>query len=235
MITTKKWFTLIELMLVIIIIMILFLASKNLFQAPNKYLIDGETCVNTIYGQLSQFFYQGITGKDKTISGAIYEPSSYGIQISKWTGYDAISLYISTGANSYIQESENRIYTTWSTIMGCNAPWYTVLISWTSLQNSNDNINIILNKDLQNSLWSAWMRICKNYNLLSPWLCTPSFSEKIDFIICKKNAVNNIVDMTSCRHTFSTRFDTATQSIKSNRCLNIIYEDQCKKRSVDNF
>lgn len=233
--TTKQGFTLIELMLVIIILVILFVASKNLFQTPNKYLIDGEVCINNIYGQLSQAFYQGVTGKDKVISGVIYEPSSYGIEISKWTGYSAINLYLSTGDNSYIQESENIIYNTWSSIMGCGAPWYTVMISWSSLQNSNDNINIIINKSLQNSQNNAWIKICRNYNPVSPASCISSFSEKIDFLICKKNPNNNIVDMASCKHTFSTRFDTATQSIKSNRCLNVIYEDQCKQWAIDNF
>lgn len=232
--TQRKGFTIIEIILVIIIIMILFLASRNLFQAPNKYLIDSEVCVNTVYGQLSQFFYQWITGKDKTINWISHEPNSYWIQISRWTtGYSSVWLYISTGWN-YIQESRNHISTTGSSVIWCNSQIYTVMLSWVNLKNNWENISVFLNKDLQNSLGSAGMRICKNYDFATPGVCNRSFSEKIDFLICKKNT-NWTIDIPSCKHTFSTRFDTTTQSIKSNRCLNIIYEGQCKKRSVDNF
>jgi hypothetical protein len=71
------------------------------------------------------------------------------------------------------------------------------------------------------------MSLCKGNN------CSWIFSTKIDYIICKKT--NNTIDLNSCRHTFSTRFDTATQSIKSNRCLNILYNQSCTKWSIDNF
>lgn len=69
----------------IIIILILFVSSKSLFQTPNKYLIDSEACINRINGQLSQFFYQGVTGKDKNIGGINYEPDTYSIQIQQGT------------------------------------------------------------------------------------------------------------------------------------------------------
>jgi len=46
---------------------------------------------------MTQFFYQGVTGKDKTISGSTYEPNTYNIQINQFTGATTIGLYISTG------------------------------------------------------------------------------------------------------------------------------------------
>jgi hypothetical protein len=234
----KKWFSLIELLLVIIIIIILFLTSKNLFQTPNKYLIDSEACINSINGHMTQFFYQGVTGKDKTISGSTYEPNTYNIQIQQFTWGTEIGLYISTGENSYLLDNKLFISNTWSNILWCNTTIYSVIISGQDIQNNSDNISIILNKNLSNSLWNAGMRICKNYNLLTPTVCDQTsipFSSKIDFLVCKKNPSNNVVDMNTCKHTYSSRFDTATQSLKLNRCLNILYDQPCRKRSIDNF
>ncbi len=231
----KKWFSLIELLLVIIIILILFLASKNLFQAPNKYLIDSEACINRLNGSMTQFFYQGVTGKDKTISGATYEPNTYNIQINQFTGKNTIDLYISTWGNSYIADNEIFIWITWSNILWCNTSIYSVILSGQDIQNSGDNISIILNKNLNNSLWNAGMRICKNYDILNPGSCNQTFSTKIDFLVCKKSLDKNSLDMSTCKHTYSSRFDTATQSLKSNRCLNILYDQPCRKWSIDNF
>ena len=80
------------------------------------------------------------------------------------------------------------------------------------------------------------MKICKNYSTTNPTVCnqtTIPFSTKIDFLVCKKTGGN--IDTNTCKHTYSTRFDTATQSIKSNRCLNVLYDQPCRKWSVDNF
>lgn len=231
----KKWFSLIELLLVIIIILILFWASKNLFQTPNKYLIDSEACINRLNGHMTQFFYQGVTGKDKTISGSTYEPNTYNIQINQFTGATTIGLYISTGWNNYIPDNEIFISTTWSNILWCNTSLYSVILSGQDIQSSGNNISIILNKNLNNSLWNAGMRICRNYDILNPWICNQTFSTKIDFLVCKKSLATNSLDMSTCKHTYSSRFDTATQSLKSNRCLNILYDQPCRKWSIDNF
>jgi hypothetical protein len=218
----NKWFTLIELILVIIIILILFVASKSLFQTPNKYLIDGEVCINTIHGKLNQFFYQGITGKDKTIGTTTYEPDQYTITIT-WWAYSKVWLVINSNTNPVI-DSEIYISTTWSNIPSCNTNGYTVLLTGNDI--SPTGSSIYLNKNLNNSSWKPGMSICRWTN------CTNIFTTKIDYIICKKT--NNTIDTNSCKHTFSTRFDTATQSIKSNRCLNLHYDTQnCKKRSID--
>jgi len=79
------------------------------------------------------------------------------------------------------------------------------------------------------------MRICKNYDFSNPTICNSAFTTKIDYLICIKSPINNVIDMSTCKHTFSNRFDTATQSVKSNRCLNILYDQPCRKWSIDNF
>jgi hypothetical protein len=127
------------------------------------------------------------------------------------------------------------ISTTWSNILWCNTSIYSVILSGQDIQNSGDNISIILNKNLNNSLWNAGMRICKNYDILNPGICNQTFSTKIDFLVCKKSLDKNSLDMSTCKHTYSSRFDTATQSLKSNRCLNILYDQPCRKWSIDNF
>jgi hypothetical protein len=230
----RKWFSLMELLLVIVIILILFLASKSLFQTPNKYLIDSESCINRVQWNISQFFYQGISGKDKTINGITYQPDTYAIQIKKDTWYNEIWLYISTWAN-YLLDSKMTITQTGSTIPWCNTNLYNVILSWSQLSSNNNNITILINKNLNNTLWEAGMRICQNYDINIPNTCTSAFSSKIYFLVCKKTSSTNTIDMSTCKHTYSSRFDTATQSVKTNRCLNILYDQPCRKRSVENF
>ena len=96
--------------MVIIIIGILIMASKRLFEMPSQYLMDGERCIATIDGQIKQFFYHAVSGKSLSISGAlvmvdnytmIFKPSTSEIVLGYVSGslvntYDRISLTGST-------------------------------------------------------------------------------------------------------------------------------------------
>ena len=226
----KSWFSLLEMILVIIIISILFLASKNLFQTPNKYLVDSEVCINTIQGKLSQFFYQGITGKDWVISWVNYEWNNYRFNF-QFNNSDSsfIILSISTWWQNYLPvetiSNDNNI----TKIASCDTNVYKVILSGSIFSNTwyipTTWFSIDINKNLDNSLWKPWMRICNGSN------CSWVFSSKIDFLTCKKN--NWVIDMSSCRNMYSSRFDTTTQSLKTNRCLNALYNQPCTKWSVD--
>lgn len=233
-----KGFTLIELLLVISIILIVFLSWKGLFQTPNRHMIDSEVCINNVYGKLSQFFYQGITGKDIVVNGEVVETNSYGIQIIK-TGTNNTQIEFIYNNNTWerntIPYNSITLDAKSSNTQWCNTNVYSVVLSWADISNIGDNVSIILNKNLNNTLWNAGMKICKNYDWT--WICSPTtlpFTSKVDFSICLKNSIGDI-DLNSCRHTFSIRFDTATQSIKSNKCLNILYDTDCKKWAIDNF
>lgn len=226
----KSWFSLLEMILVIIIISILFLASRSFFQTPNKYLVDSEVCINTIQGKLSQFFYQGITGKDWTVSGVTYEWNNYRFNfLFNTIDSSSIVLEISTGWQTYlpIETISNDSNTT--KIASCDTNIYKVILSWSIFASTwytaTTWFTIDINKNLNNSLGKPWMRIC-NGNTCS-WI----FSSKIDFLTCKKE--NWIIDINSCRNMYSSRFDTATQSLKTNRCLNALYNQPCSKRSID--
>ena len=54
-----------ELVLVISVIATIFAMSQALFVNPNQDLVSSEICINTINGQFSKFFYEGVTGKDQ--------------------------------------------------------------------------------------------------------------------------------------------------------------------------
>ncbi len=226
----KSWFSLLEMILVIIIISILFLASRNFFQTPNKYLVDSEVCINTIQGKLSQFFYQGITGKDWTVSWVTYEWNNYRFDfLFNTMDSSSIVLAISTGWQIYlpIETISNDSNTT--KIASCDTNIYKVILSWSvflsTWYRASTGFSIDINKNLNNSLGKPWMRICNGST------CSWIFSSKIDFLTCKKE--NWIIDINSCRNMYSSRFDTTTQSLKTNRCLNALYNQPCSKRSID--
>lgn len=239
----KVWFhtsafSLIELLLVIIIILILFVASKSLFQTPNKYLIDSEVCINAINGRLSQFFYQGITGKDKVINNTTYEPNSYRISFSGAKlipiQTQTINLAVSETGNTYYTDSNIIMDATTASIPSCTTANYSVLISGSIFKNGiytgSSFITILFNKNLTSSSdGRGGMTICDK------WDCSNIFVAKIDYLTCKKTPWSSNINTGDCKHIFSNRFDTATQSVKSNRCLSISANTSCQKRSIDNF
>ncbi len=237
-----KGFSLMELVLVIIIMTVLVSMSKNLFQTPNKYILESEVCINNINGKISQFFYQGITGKNKTISGTTYEPTQYVISMSRdITGNSSkLDLDIFTGSAFHYRDTSVYINPTSTTsksnILWCDTSVYTVVLSGADINTiDTGNIAVLLTKNLNNADGSAGMSICKNYDLNNTASCNKIFTSRIDFLVCKKDLTTNILDMSSCKHTFSSRFDTTTQSLKFNRCLNILYNTACTKWSIDDF
>ena len=80
--------------MVISIIAVIFLISKSLFVNPNQDLISSEICINTINGDLSTFFYEGITGKDQIdkITKISISPIKYLIGIDSVNFQSRISL-----------------------------------------------------------------------------------------------------------------------------------------------
>jgi prepilin-type N-terminal cleavage/methylation domain-containing protein len=59
----KKGFSLIELIIVMVVVGILFVALRSSFQVKNKEVFYGQACVESIYGQVNNFLYSAISSK----------------------------------------------------------------------------------------------------------------------------------------------------------------------------
>lgn len=232
----KKWFTLLELILVISIIAIIFLISRSLFVNPNQDFISSEICINTINGKLSTFFYEGITGKDQIDNDSNQTDNDSIVTISP------IKYMISIESENF----KNRIWLTaidqngeiiniyWydiKDISNCETSKYKVILTGTVFQ-SNSQILITLNKNLSSENGGPGMTICS-----WTWagcISRPLYAATIDYLVCPK--VGWTPSIEKCKHTLSTKFETATQSLKINKCLDVSYVDAtCKKWSNDNF
>lgn len=79
----KKWFTLLELIMVIGIIFILILTFKDIFSNTNRDYLYTETCINKVYWEINNFVYSAMTSRGLYIgstTGTIY-PLQYTISI----------------------------------------------------------------------------------------------------------------------------------------------------------
>lgn len=59
----KKGFTMLEVLIVIMIVGILFVAFRSSFQIKNKDVLYGQACIETLYGQINNFVYAGLSSK----------------------------------------------------------------------------------------------------------------------------------------------------------------------------
>lgn len=64
----KKWFTLLELIIVIGIILVLIVTFRNIFWNTNKDYLYAETCINKIHGDMNNFIYSAMTSRGLYIS-----------------------------------------------------------------------------------------------------------------------------------------------------------------------
>lgn len=227
----KQWFTLLELILVVSIMAIIFLISRSLFTNPNQELVGSEICINTINGEISKFFYQGVAGKDHLKDGTniAFSPDQYLISLKGGSGAAAILFSARDGSGGRHQDSyeEIRMYHN-----SCDTNKYVVGFSWNSTEFP---ATIIINKGLSHDFSISGMSICVG-EVGTGWVaCTQAlFSARIDYVVCPKH--DGVVALAECKHTLSMKFDTATQSMKTNKCLDVSYIDStCKKWSNDNF
>ena len=78
----KKSFTLIEMLIVITIIGILMLVFRNMFQGGNSQVLEAQSCVNNLYGEIKGFVTTADTNKGIYKEGTKIFPSYYFIDIN---------------------------------------------------------------------------------------------------------------------------------------------------------
>lgn len=59
----KKGFSFLEILIVIMIVGILFVTFRSSFQIKNKDILYGQSCIETIYGEINNFLHAAISSK----------------------------------------------------------------------------------------------------------------------------------------------------------------------------
>lgn len=240
-----RWFSLIEIVMVVMILTILISASRLLFSLPSKYIIEGEQCVNTVHGEVVKFFYEAITGKAKTTTSTgdfwvtperysiIFDGGNPNYGVDLWfifTDYD--------GSENTTSVKEIRLESgaTENNIVGCRSNRHRVMLSgWVRYGGLNYPLKVIINKNLSTQNTSNSMSLCA----ADPWSwydCKPwssLFTGMIDYMLCKSNNNNGVYN--SCQLFFTEYIDTRSQTIFSKRCLSLPLDRACQSRSISSW
>ncbi len=195
--TQKKWFTLLELIMVIGIILVLIVTFRNIFQNTNKDYLYAETCVNKVYWDINNFLYSAMTSRGLYITtgsttGTIF-PQQYMIAITP--NKNEIELSYKTEQNitgTYIKyvlsgESLGQYY--------CKMNNYTTKMSW-------DNFNIIINKA------SLQDQTLPTFTINNGW---EIFTQNTQIYIC--------YPWNTCKEIANFITDIRTQTIQKKKCI----------------
>lgn len=140
-----KWFTLIEMLLVIVVLWVLISMSRYLFVASDNNKYYAETCANNIYSTLKNHQYKALVGKKLNTWSWTLTPQSYNMQIDAENNTIALQ------------------YNTWSSI----ATYNTINLNdaHSSRLCKNQSYQVILSGDDFSTLNIAFAK-----NLSSPWI-----------------------------------------------------------------
>jgi hypothetical protein len=201
---TKKWFTILEMVIVIGIIAVMMVAFKNVFTYQKKDLLYWESCINRMFGEVNNFLYSAITSKWLYISWVTIYPQQYIINFD--TTKNAIILqYNGTTAWTY-----KYITMTWAMAQNyyCTNAGYQMFLSW-STTTVTINKGLTPNNNMQNFFINTW------------WI----FSWSIGMIFCYANS-------STCKELWSYAIDIRTQSIKNKLCTSLDDSNgKCLKRN----
>ncbi|AKH32418.1 hypothetical protein XF24_00053 [candidate division SR1 bacterium Aalborg_AAW-1] len=232
----KKGFTILEMLIILALLGIVIFMSRSLFTDPNKDIINSEICINKVSGELEKFLYNGITGKKYDQNNST--PDSYTITILQTTYGERNQITLSTsgsdGSQITVNDRWGSGFPSAISQFNCNPQNYVVILSGGVAGSlPTEYYFITINKNLQTSNESpGGFSICRG-----SYPCSGSnrlSTYKLEYWVCTKR--NNQVDMSSCVHTYTNRFDTTTQSMKSNKCLGINRDTNiCNQWSIDNF
>lgn len=65
----KAGFTIVEFMIVMLILTLMFLMSRQYFSSENKIYYAGESCINTMFYNLREISNAALLGRTRTLSG----------------------------------------------------------------------------------------------------------------------------------------------------------------------
>lgn len=124
--TYKKWFTMIEMLMVIIIVGLLMLALASQFRSDRQNKLKAESCLNMIFGSINSFLFDAMTSKGITVNGQIIIPSSYRV-VSNPTAKNIKLDYLS----GWVWSNYHTLWLTWSEMRPeCGSFRYHINLTW---------------------------------------------------------------------------------------------------------
>lgn len=108
----KHGFTIIELIIVMTILSIMFIITRNYFSSENKIYFEGETCINNMYYTIRDLNNAALLGRNRALSGIfnfsgnnIQSPDRYNIVFRPPSNYVSPHFTVSPEAASGLVKS----------------------------------------------------------------------------------------------------------------------------------
>ena len=188
----RKWFSFLEILIVMMIVGILFVAFRSSFQVKNKDVLYGQACIETLYGQVNNFLHAGLSSKSLFSWTTAIFPDQY--IVSFIPAQQRIELKYNEQGNEYIYSSIEL--TGNSNIMYCSSNSYTIQLTW-------ETYELHINKWLQENAALQFFYFTGTSSISTWWS---------EFLQC-----NN--QWTWCKTMARFESDTRTISLKKQICL----------------
>lgn len=211
-----------------------------LFKMPTKYILESEQCTNFVQWRITKFFHDAITGRQRSATGYIhpadFREEWYWILFNGVQTGQALQQILFMGlSGTYLEEwvilnNANMVLGIWtnSNIQWCSSNAHTVYMSWGIISGGIlYPYRLDISKNLTSIKWRPAMSICWSTGSsiqCVPW--TQRFTGLVEFVTCK---------WTNCITFSKLLFDTRAQTIKSNKCLSVMVNWSCQKRSTNEF
>ncbi len=144
-----KWFSLLELMIVIFIMWILFLLWRWWFTTKNKSFYYAQSCVNYIYWDVNYFLNSAFVSRGIKSWDFVTFPDEYIIKFD----WNSNKIFFNYKYWPEIITWYTLVISWWTNWYHCNGIGYSVVLSWGS--------NLFIKKNINNSDW-VWFLFEKN-------------------------------------------------------------------------
>ena len=187
----KKWFTLLEMTLVVVILSIIIFVMRPFFESNKKDYLYIESCANKLYGDMNNFMYAAATSKWLwTWANKIF-PNKYIISVVN-SGQIELD-YTQTDGTTGVQLTD---YITWLKDYYCRSN--TSKLSWDFFTLTIDKSASAINGSTQAYALSGGSNL---------------FTWAVSLYLCYSPIV--------CREVANFEIDTRIQTIKRRKCLTI--------------
>jgi len=158
MFTKKKWFSFLEMLIVIMIVSVLFIAFRSSFQIKNKDVLYGQACIETVYGQVNNFLHAGLSSKSLFTWANPFFPDQYIISFNPWSGV----IHLRYKEQGIIGTYSSIEFTGNNNIMYCSSNAYTIQLTW-------ETYEISINKWLQENTSLQFFYLSGTNSISTGW------------------------------------------------------------------